>query len=372
MSFEEILEITFLNNSVKQYAIFTGIMVVVLIINKFLSRSLLSLAFKGVSKIVGQSYFGSFKDLLTKPLKYLIVICTLAMAFNVLNFPKIEAHPDLLNPELFGTEFKFVLLQIFKVIIVLIATWIVFRIVDFVIVIFKDKASQTETQADDQLVLFSKDILKVLVIFFAAFAILGGIFHLNITSLVTTAGIAGIAIAFAAKDSIENLLGSFTIFIEQPFTVGDFIQIGDVTGTVEKVGFRSTRIRTLDKTFVTLPNRKIIDSTLDNLTLRTLRRVRFFVGVEYGTTSTQIQAIVNDIQNYLNENNMTTEDGLSGFYEFGPSSMDILVQYYIHRLAWADFVKIKEEINFEIMKIVEKHGADFAFPTQTIHLKKEA
>ena len=127
--------------------------------------------------------------------------------------------------------------------------------------ILKKKAEATENKMDDQLIPFAIEIGKILAVIFAIFIILGNIFGVNITALATGLGIGGVALAMASKESLENLLGSFTIFFDRPFTVGDMVTVGSVTGVVEKVGFRSTRIRTFDKSIVTVPNKKMIDAT---------------------------------------------------------------------------------------------------------------
>ena len=104
-------------------------------------------------------------------------------------------------------------------------------------------------------------------------------------------GVGGIAIAMASKESLENLFGSFTIFLDQPFTVGDIVTIGAITGVVEKVGFRSTRIRTFDKSLVSVPNKKMVDAELDNLGKRDVRRVKFYLGLTYDTKIDQIKKL---------------------------------------------------------------------------------
>jgi len=200
--------------------------------------------------------------------------------------------------------------------------------------------------------------------------ILGAVFNLNISSLLAGAGIAGLAIAFAAKESIENLIGSFTIFFDKPFTVGDFIQVGQITGTVEKVGFRSTRIRTVNQSFVTLPNRNIIDAYSENLTLRNWRRVRNVVGLTYSTSRAQIEGVVKDIQDYIDAHELTNQNGIVAFHEFGDSSLNVLVVYFVQNLDYNVYIKVREEINFKIMEIVAQHNSDFAFPTRSVYMEK--
>jgi MscS family membrane protein len=174
----------------------------------------------------------------------------------------------------------------------------------------------------------------------------------------------------ASKESLENLLGSFTIFLDKPFTVGDTVTVGSITGTVEKVGFRSTRLRTFDKSLVTLPNKKMIDAELDNLGMRPVRRVKFNIGLTYETTNEQMKSIVSDIQHLVDQHEKTNKDGKVRFQEFGSSSLDILVMYFVDSPSWDNLIDVKEDINYKIMEIVKKHNSDFAFPSTTVYLQK--
>jgi MscS family membrane protein len=139
---------------------------------------------------------------------------------------------------------------------------------------------------------------------------------------------------------------------------------------VEKIGFRSTRLRTLEKSYLTIPNLMMVNNVLDNLSLRTYRRVSFKIGVTYDSSESQLKEIVSDIQKFVDNHDHTNQDGEIHFVEFGASSLDVMVLYYIDTMDWSTFLNIKEEINFEIMRIVNAHNADFAFPTQTLHLEK--
>jgi MscS family membrane protein len=141
---------------------------------------------------------------------------------------------------------------------------------------------------DDQLVPFVVEIGKIAVYIVLFFVLLGKVFDIDVTALAAGVGIGGIAIAMASKESLENLLGSFTIFFDKPFLVGDLVSTGSITGTVEKVGFRSTRIRTFDKSIVTVPNKNMISAELDNLGKRKVRRARFYIGLTYDTTIDQM------------------------------------------------------------------------------------
>ena len=145
------------------------------------------------------------------------------------------------------------------------------------------------------------------------------------------------------------------------------VHVAGYDAVVEKVGFRSTVVRTLDKTLVIIPNKSMIDSPLENLTLRNLRRVKFNVGVLYGTPAATIKNICTQIKEYIDQHHETSMDTLVNFDSFGDSSLNIQVLYYIEIVDYAIYIGIKEEINYKIMEIVLENGADFAFPSRTIY-----
>jgi len=355
---------TFLGNTVEDFAWFISIIILGLLFQRFISTILTKFIFRFLKKYSTGVGFDSLLELLKKPLGIFILLITFYLAFQHLNFP---AEWQLEQKDKFGL--RMFASKLYQVAIVLAFTWIVLRIVDFFGLIFIYRASLTESKSDDQLVPFVKEFVKILVFIFSIFFILGTVFDLNITSLVAGLGIGGLAIALAAKESLENLLGSFTIFLDKPFVIGDLVQIGNTVGNVEKIGFRSTRLRTLDKTFVTVPNKKMVEAELDNLTLRTFRRAKFFIGLTYNTSPEKIKAIVADIKNYLDIHTETTEENSVNFYEISASSLNIMVQYFVNTMDWNVYVRVREEINFEIMSIIHRHEVKFAYPTTSVYLE---
>ena len=352
-------------NTIEEYLWFFGIILFVLIFSSQISRLIGHLIYRIFRRLTEDSKAKEFVILIQRPLSFLLILLTIFFAFNILEYPQA------FDFSFYGITVHKLVYYLYRIIFVIALTWLLLRIVNYISMVLLAKAELTESKADDQIIHFMRDFLQIVFVIIAILFILGAVLQFNITSLLAGAGIAGIAIALAAKEPLENLFGSFTIFIEKPFTIGDFIQVGEVVGTVEKVGFRSTRIRTLEKTFVTLPNRKIMDSYSENLTLRTFRRVRMNVGVTYDTSIEKIQRIVAEIQQFIDEHELTNQDGIIGFHDFGESSLNILVQYYIQNMEFNTYVKTREEINFKIMEIVKKHESQFAFPTTTVHLFKE-
>ena len=353
----EILLTNFLGNSIKDYIYFFGIILIGLIFKKLISKYLSNILYKVVGKKDNNVGIDKFDELLTKPIGFFIVLCFIYFGASYVSYPSF-----------IDENFQSIFSKIFSLFLIYAIYKIFVKVIDYIGLILKQRAAETENKMDDQLIPFAIEIGRILVVIFALFFILGNVFDINITALATGLGIGGIAIAMASKESLENLLGSFTIFFDRPFTVGDVVKVGTVTGLVEKVGFRSTRIKTFDKSVVTVPNKKMIDAELDNLGLRPVRRVKFYIGLTYDTSTEQIKNIVSDIQEMINSHEKTNEEGKVRFQEFGASSLDIMVLYYVNSPKWEDLIDVKEDVNYKIMDIVKKHNSDFAFPSTSVYL----
>ena len=353
----EILATNLFGNTLKEYLFFVAIILIGLIFKKLLSKYLSNLLYKIIGEKGNNVGIDKFDELLTKPIGFFIMLCVFYFGFNYLKFPSfIDENFQNIFSKLFTLIFIYAVFKIFL------------KVIDYIGLILKQRAAMTENKMDDQLIPFATEIGRIIVVIFALFFVLGNVFGINITALATGLGIGGIAIAMASKESLENLLGSFTIFFDRPFTVGDVVKVGNVTGMVEKVGFRSTRIKTFDKSVVTVPNKKMIDAELDNLGLRPVRRVKFHIGLTYDTSTEQIKKIVSDIQEMINSHKKTNDEGKVRFQEFGASSLDILILYYVNSPKWEDLIDVKEDINYKIMDIVKKHNSHFAFPSTSVYL----
>lgn len=364
--FREILDYEILGNPVSNFLWFVGILLFGYVFKTLLSRSITGVMFRLVKRFSDEDNQATFRRLLIQPLEVLLFLVFLYFSFKVLDYP-LDPTAEARTNDPFLRRLAFRVYQIFVIVAI---TWIITRFVDFIALIFRNRASQTISKLDDQLVPFFKDFTKVLIYIFAFMIILGSVFGVNVAGLVAGLGVGGLAIAFAAKESLENLLASFTIFLDHPFVVGDLVEVNGITGVIEKIGFRSTRIRTLEKTYVTVPNKNMIDKPLNNLSLRTFRRVFFDINLTYGTTSAQIKAITADIQEFIDKHPRTNQDGRIRFHNLGASSKDIMVLYFVDTMDWNEFVDIREEITYAIVEVVERHGAEFAFPSTTVYLQK--
>ncbi|MFT4903370.1 MAG: MscS family membrane protein [Thalassomonas sp.] len=352
-------------NTLQDYSWFFGAIILGLLFKKIISKYLSHLLFKLLGKKGIDVGIEKFDQLLTKPIGFCIMLSIIYLGSAHIQYPLTWN----LAPES-EMGLRMLINKGFSLTYVYSLFWIFLKVIDFTGLILNKRAEATENKMDDQLIPFIIEIAKIITYIFALVIIMGNVFEVDITALAAGLGIGGIALAMASKESLENLLGSFTIFFDQPFTVGDTVTVGSVTGTVEKVGFRSTRIRTFDKSLVTLPNKKMIDAELDNLGMRPVRRVKFNIGLTYETTPEQIKAIVSDLQEMINQHEKTNQDGKVRFQEFGSSSLDIMVMYFVNSPSWIDLIDVKEDVNYKIMEIVKKHNSDFAFPSTTVYLQK--
>ena len=361
----EFLNYEFLGNSITNYLFFLASFLIGLLLiiptRLFVSK----LLFKLFGKDNDQNDKEKFNSIMKRPLQYFLTLLVLYFSVQFITLPEF-----LSSNEQEGLNHVEYFIKGYNLLLLITIFWTIIRSVDFIGFKLKNKALKTESKVDDQLIPFAIDIAKVLTIVLALVMILGNVFNVNVTALVTGLGIGGVAFALASKESLENLLGSFTIFFDKPFTVGDTITLGGVTGTVEKVGFRSTRIRTFDKSVVTVPNKNIISAELDNLGARPVRRVKFNIGLTYDTSVENIKNIVDDIQKLIDEHPMTNQDGRVRFLEFGPSSLDIMVLYYVDSPDWEVLIDAKQKINFDIIDIVNKYKCEFAFPSTSIYIEK--
>ncbi|MEW6470384.1 MAG: mechanosensitive ion channel family protein, partial [Bacteroidota bacterium] len=350
------------SNTVHDFLWFAGILLAGLLIRLLFSKGLARIVYALVKKHAHGVPFEKLFELVRRPLGNFILLVAVYFAFDQLSFP---AEWKLAPPEKFGV--RMIAERVLFVAIAISFTWIILRIVDFFGLIMMHRASLTESKADDQLVPFFKESIKVIVFILSVFFILGAIFQMNVASLVAGLGIGGLAVALAAKESLENLIGSFTIFLDKPFVVGDLVQVGPITGTVERIGFRSTRIRTLEKSIVTVPNKKMVEAELDNLTKRTHRRVRFAFRISYNTPPESVRKIVTELQAFFEYHpHIDTHESRVRFYDLGESAINIMVEYYVIGNEADMLLDIREEVNFKIMEIVHKNGSAFAYPATSV------
>jgi MscS family membrane protein len=246
--------------------------------------------------------------------------------------------------------------------------WAGFRLVD---VAFATRIPGPWARASPGVVGFlplGRKVVKVLLLALGGVAVLDAL-GFEVASLLAGLGIGGIALALAAQKTVENLFGSVAIGMDQPFRVGDFVKIEDVLGTVEAIGMRSTRIRTLDRTVVTIPNGKLADQRAETFAVRDRIRLLANLGLDYGTTAEQMRAVLAGIEAALRRHPKLWKESLSiRFTEFRESTLNVEVMAWFTTSDWAEFTAIRQELFLEFMAVVERAGTTFAYPTRTVRL----
>ena len=182
-------------------------------------------------------------------------------------------------------------------------------------------------------------------------------------------GIGGLAFALAAQDTIANIFGSVVVASDQPFRIGETVRIGAHVGTVEDIGLRSTKLRLVDRSLMTIPNRTVANDAITNLSRFTARRVEQVIGLTYGAKAEQLEGLVADLRRVIDSDPaINAADTHVYFRDFNASSMDLWVVYVIKDSDFAKHMQVRQRLNFAIMRAVEARGLSFAFPTQTVHV----
>ncbi len=259
-----------------------------------------------------------------------------------------------------------------RVVVVFSAVWATYRMVDLFGAWLLERAERTATKLDDQLVPLVTKALKIFVVAVGAVFVLQNL-DVDVAGLLAGLGLGGLAFALAAKDTVANLFGSATIFADRPFQVGDWVVIGDAEGTVEQVGFRSTKIRTFYNSLVSIPNAKVGDSVIDNLGERRYRRYKAHLDVTYDTPTEKLQAFVEGIRAIVQANPHMRKDYYHAYFnDFGPASLKILVYVFFEVPTWGDELRERHNFLLEILRLAEALEVEFAFPTQTLHVASQA
>lgn len=233
-------------------------------------------------------------------------------------------------------------------------------------------AAKTPSKMDDQLVPVAIRVLKAIVVCVAAIHMLS-LFGVNVTALIAGASIGALAIALAAQDTFKNLFGSVMIFLDKPFQIGDYIQFGSIEGTVEEVGFRSTRIRRIDTSLISVPNGNITNDLLTNLGVRRFRMVELVIGILYSSTREQIQNYINELRKIPDQYDfIQKENYLIYLRNLSSSSIDIYFRIYIEATDFVSELQRREQIIFSIIKAKEKVGVDFAYSSTSVYIEKMA
>ncbi|WP_438989718.1 mechanosensitive ion channel family protein [Polaribacter sp.] len=247
--------------------------------------------------------------------------------------------------------------------------YVFLKLVKVIMKIYSEYTETTHNKLDDQLAPIVNNFFTGLVILIGVFRLLT-LFGVNTTTMLAGATIGGLAFALASQDTVKNLIGTIMIFLDKPFHIGDWIEASEVVGTVEKVGFRSTRVRAADTSVYQIPNSKLSEIVINNKGLRLFRRYNTNLGLRYDTPPELIEAFVKGVREIIIAHPETRSDSYNvEFTGFGDSALLVMVNVYFKSLAWGVEQSSKHRLHIAIIKLAKALGVDFAFPSTTVTIE---
>ena len=245
--------------------------------------------------------------------------------------------------------------------------WALFRIVDVGFHLLSD-SMWARSGPSRSLIPLGSRVAKFAILAIATVAVLSDLGY-PVASLIAGLGIGGLALALAAQKTVENLFGAFSIGVDQPFRVGDFVKVEDFQATVERIGLRSTRFRTLERTIVTMPNGRLADTRIETFAVRDRMRFATIIGLVYGTSESQLRQVIEGFERVLRGQPKLFPEGMAvTLRALGASAIDIEVACWFATENYGEFQVIRQEVLLQFLRVVEEAGTSLAFPTQTLHL----
>lgn len=342
---KSLLQYNLFDNHVSDYLLVLGIILLVWVLKKRASKNITRLVFyifKRMGRVIDEK---EFFNLVLAPLENFILFLAVYISMNSLNFPAILHFKIFrVTSELLVDRFSIGLLIFFFFHTLL-------RVIDYLAVILEKRASTTEDTTDDQLIIFFREFLKVILVIICILVMIRFVLDEDITKILAGLSLAGAAIALAAKESLENLIASFIIFFDRPFRVGDLLKVQQINGTVEKIGLRSTRIRTNDKTYVSIPNKQMVDTIVDNFSLRNKRRGELNLYLDLKTSLNQINQLLNGLEKELTIEGVTEKTILLNDLKI--EAYQISIEYFTEPVPMSSFNAIKQLIHLKVLALLE-------------------
>jgi MscS family membrane protein len=349
-----------LGNPLRSYIIVASTILFVIILKRFISRLIARSLFRLIRRMGSGLDKSVFLELVAGPIGTFLVVFV-----SVSSIEKLHLPPDL-DFDIYEVKFKTIIQAIAVVIMVFSFIRLLLRLVDFIALVLRNKSSRNGGPRDMQMVVFLRDFLKVIIGIIGLLMILDSAFKVDVTKILASLGLAGAAVALAAKESIENLIASFVIFFDKPFTAGDVLKVNNISGTVEKIGLRSTRIRTDQKTYVTVPNKQMVDSIVDNLTLRTQRKGELRLEIGLSTPSAQLDNLIEGLKEILKKD--TVEKSTAFLNDITAAAFLINVDYFTAPITQEEFNDVKQAINLDALRLLETLKIDIAGASTDIRI----
>lgn len=342
---QEILNDIYFDNSLKAYIVSLGIVFMAFVLRLFVAKYIAIIIYHFSKKFTEAIPRKTFVELLAKPLSLFIFYMISIMALYELKLP------SFLDIHFYKLQFKD-LLQIISVFVLVISFFnFLLKLIDFIVIVLQKKYTDNTAHNHHQLFFFVKDLLKVVLIFFAIVLISKYAFDYNVEGFLTGLGVMAAAIALALKENIENLFASFIIFFDKPFSVGDTVTVSNVTGTVEKIGLRSTRLRSDNKTYITIPNKQMSSGIVENTSNYTARKVSLKIQLKPNTSKEKIETLLAKLNEIFKQESL--KDYAVTFSDITNTAIIISCDYSTYPTALTQHNIAKQKINLAVLSSIE-------------------
>ena len=351
---EKILLQEFLEISIGSYLGVMASILLALFCKRLVSKYFATLLYRIVGKKSDMIRRKSFMELVVQPLDVFLVLLVSLIAVDKLNFPRV------LDFNIYHLTFRQLLDSAGNATLIIVFIWLCIRVIEFIAIILEEKANLTTDQSDNQLIVFFKDFFKVILVIVGILLIFRFAFNKDISNLLTSLSIVGAAIALATRESMENLIASFIIFFDKPFVTGDLVKGNTFSGYVEKIGLRSTRIRTLEKTYISVPNKQMVDTIIDNISLRTQRKAEVRLELSVRATSTELALFTESIRQMLSVQK-AVENYAVFLSDTGKNAHLVSIEFFAGmQMSIEEFNLLRETINLSVIKKLEDSKIELA------------
>lgn len=347
----------FLSNTPLDFLVLLGLVLVVFVFRFLLARIVLHLVYLPMRHWYPHLAKKDLVRFMLKPTALFLVLLTFVAYVDHFVFPKtLDFRIHFL-----GTTFSSILSSIKLAALAASFVWVLLRLIDVFALGIAEGKEVHPSASNRQLVYFIRDFAKTIL------ALLGLIVMLKflvgsdwVSRMIGALGIGAAALALAAKESIENLIGSFIILLDKPFVLGDYIVLNNVSGVIEKVGLRSTRLRTDNKTYVTIPNKQIVDSILDNQTMQTQRRILLSLELGGDTRSDAVTLVLQDIQDLLKNQESILPGFTLNLNDIRKHALVVQLIGYTPITEWGAYTRLRQQVVLQILAILERHQVRLA------------
>jgi MscS family membrane protein len=349
-----------LDNPLSSYIIVAATILFVIVLKRFISGLIARFLFRFVRQMDKGLDQTSFLDLVIGPIGTFLVVFVTMSSIEKLHFPAV------LDFDIYEVKSRTIVQALAIIILIGSFIWLLMRLVDFIALVLRQKARAGQVPRDNQMIVFIRDFLKAILGIIGALLVLHSAFSVNVTNILASLGLAGAALALAAKESLENLIASFVIFFDKPFTAGDVLKVNNISGTVEKIGLRSTRIRTDQKTYVTVPNKQMVDSIVDNLSLRTQRKGELRLELSLSTPAAVLDDFIAGVKKILVKDKV--ENSTAFLNDISGSAFLVSADYFTSPISQDEFNAIKQRVNLDVLQLLEKMEIGIAGATTDVRL----